>query len=488
MGKSNPASKPVSDDGTNTVGVKDIKEQGLKRELSSFDVTNMVIGAIVGSDIYVASAITAGIIGPFSIIVWIVAAIVAAVLALVFAYCSSYVPRVGGSFAYVSGAFDDFYGFLAGWSMWIAEVLSLPVFAITLTNYLQYFVKLDTLKQILIKLLFAFGITYINIRGVKKAGSFNDALTFIKLVPLLVMIIGGLYTFARQPGLLANYSPFIPFGFKDFGTALVLIFWAYAGFELAPLPASEIKDPGKVLPRAIITGMIIVTLFYLTTNFVVYGMVSSVDLAKTATPLLLVGMALFGTFGAAMMSTGALFSVSGSDESAVLGTSRLAYAMAVDGLFPKLFARIHPKYQTPYMSLLLQGVLAFVLSVFSEIKSLISFSVLNLAFTYLLTCVSLIVLGKNQKKLPGQSFIPWLGIAFCLYLIYATTIFDKVVGLALILLGIPIYVYFSPKTDIRHLKDLFTSEQVVMVRAMSNQDNFLAHAIRHLHRLRVRKH
>jgi basic amino acid/polyamine antiporter, APA family len=93
------------------------KPDGLKRELSMFDVTNMVVGTIIGSDIYVASAITAGLIGPFSIVVWLIDAVLATVLALVFAYCSYYVPRVGGPFAYVSAAFDDFYGFLAGWSM-----------------------------------------------------------------------------------------------------------------------------------------------------------------------------------------------------------------------------------------------------------------------------------------------------------------------------------------------------------------------------------
>src|SRR5512135_2917722 len=92
-----------------------------KGPLSFFDVTNIVIGAIIGSDIYVASAITAGTIGPFSMVGWLIAGIFAAILAAVFAYCSIYVPKVGGSYAYLVAAFDRFFGFLAGWSMWIAE-------------------------------------------------------------------------------------------------------------------------------------------------------------------------------------------------------------------------------------------------------------------------------------------------------------------------------------------------------------------------------
>ena len=103
---------------------------GLQRGLSQFDLTNIIVGAIVGADIYIASALTAGLVGPFSIVLWAVAGLFAATIAMVFAYCSYYVPRVGGPLAYVSEAFDDFYGFLTGWSMWIAEPRALPVCAI----------------------------------------------------------------------------------------------------------------------------------------------------------------------------------------------------------------------------------------------------------------------------------------------------------------------------------------------------------------------
>jgi basic amino acid/polyamine antiporter, APA family len=460
----------------------------LKRELSLFDVTNIVVGAIVGSDIYVASAITSGLIGPFSIVVWLIDAIMATVLALVFAYCSYYVPRVGGPFAYVSAAFDDFYGFIAGWSMWIAEVISIPVFAITFVNYLQYFFPLGQIEQVAVKFVFIFGLTYINIRGVKAAGRFNDVLTIIKLLPLFVMVAGGLFLFAVNPKLLDNYTPFIPNGLDQFGTSIVVIFWAYAGFELAPLPAGEIKDPAKTLPRAIIAGMAIVTLFYLTTNFVVYGMLSAPELAKTMTPLISVGSALFGAFGSVMMSAGALFSVSGSNESDILGTSRLSYAMAIDGLFPRSFARVHARYQTPYMALIIQAVIAFVLSLFTGIRHLISFAVFNLSFSYLLTCMAAIDLQDKNKKLPGQNFIPLIGIIICLFFLYATTWFDKIAGLSLILLGIPLYIYFSPKTDIMHLKDLFTSEEAVLLRATERQENFLAFIVRRLHRLWLKRH
>jgi APA family basic amino acid/polyamine antiporter len=458
----------------------------LRKELSLFDVVNIVIGSIIGADIYIASALTAGLVGPLAIIIWIIAGILAAIIALVFAYCSYYVPRVGGPFAYVSAAFDDFFGFLTGWSMWIAEILSLPVFAIAFVQYLQYLVPMGYYLQTTVKALFVITLTLVNILGVKAAGRVNDALTLVKLLPLVMLIVAGfLFIFVHPKVLAENYVPLAPLGFGGFGTALVLVFWAYVGFELGTLPASEMKDPQHMIPKAIAIGLATVTLFYLLTNFVVYGTVNwTVLAANTTPPLILVGAAIMGSFGALIMMIGALFSVSGSDESGTLGTARLSYAMSIDGLFPRSFSIIHPKYGTPAVALIVQGIIAFILSVYSDLPHLISFAVFNLAFSFLLTCCALIVLkDSSQRNLPGQDILPWLGILICLYLLFATSWFDKIVGGLVILIGIPIYVFFSPKTDIRHLKELFLSEEAIFIRQMERKNRYLANFIQMVHRL-----
>ncbi len=457
----------------------------VKKDLTFFDLTNIVVGSIVGADIYIASALTAGLVGPFSIIVWLIAGLFATTIALIFAYCSYYVPKVGGPFAFVSHAFDDFYGFLTGWSIWIAEILALPVFAIAFTKYLQYFIPLNSLEEVAVKGLFLLSLTLVNILGVKAAGRVNDVLTIIKLSPLILMIFGGIAFFIINPGILSkNYIPFLPLGLKNVGTAVVLVFWAYVGFEMGTLPASEVKNPRKTIPKAIITGMAIVMLFYLSTNFVVYGTVNWKDMAGSPTPLLLVGSVIFGSAGAAIMGTGALVSVAGSDEAGVLGTARLSYAMSIDGLFPKIFSRIHKKYGTPYMGLIAQCIIAFALSIFSGLSRLISFSVFNLSFAFLLVSLSLIVLKNNRgKKLHGQNIIPWFGIAISLYLLYSTSLFDKVIGSMVILAGIPIYVFFSPKIDIYHMKKLFVSEQAVLMRRLERKEKFLANFIGLLHEI-----
>ncbi len=455
-----------------------------KKDLSLFDMTNIIVGSVIGADIYIASAIIAGLLGPFSLVIWVIAGIFATVIALVFAYCSYYVPKVGGPFAFVSEAFDDFFGFLTGWSMWIAELISLPVFAIAFVRYLEYLLPLTLPGEILVKGIFLFGLTAINIIGVKFAGRVNDMLTLIKLLPLLILIGAGIIFMVMHPSVVSgNYHPFVPLGVSATGTALVLVFWAYVGFELGTLPAAEVKNPKTTIPKAIIIGMSIVALFYLSTNLIVYGTVNWADLASSSTPLILVGGVLLGTAGALIMTVGALFSVSGSDESGMLGTARLSYAMSIDGLFPKLFSHLHPRFGTPYIGLVVQGTIAFLLSIYSPITGLISFAVFNLAFAFLLTCFALIVLTRDtEKQLIGQKVLPWIGVIICLYLLYSTSVFDKVVGTLVLFAGVIIYVFLSPKQDIHHVKEMFLSEEAIFVRSLAKRERFLGNFMLLLYR------
>jgi amino acid transporter len=255
------------------------------------------------------------------------------------------------------------------------------------------------------------------------------------------------------------------------------------GFELGTLPAAEVKNPRKTIPKAIILGMGIVTIFYLSTNFIVYGVINWVELSHSTTPLILVGGFLLGTAGAIMMSIGALVSVSGSDESGILGTARLSYAMAIDGLFPRAFSRVHPRYKTPANALIIQGMISFILSVFSGIRELISFSVFNMAFAFLLSCLALLVLRKEgERGLPGQHILPFIGMVICAYLLVSTSLFDKVMGTALIIAGIPLYVFFSPKVEIGTMKKFFLSEEAIFTRRLQREERFLANFIRLLYR------
>jgi amino acid transporter len=247
----------------------------LKNGLGLFEVMNLVIGAIVGADIYIAASFGAGFLGPASLLAWVLAGLMAITIALCFAEASSILPKVGGPYAYAKEAFGDFWRFLSGWSLLIAEWSAIAVFLLAFVAYLAFFYhNLPQYIQIIIKILFVILLTVINLFGVKQAGKANDILTILKIAPILLFTIIGIIFFIIKPSiLLSNFTPFAPLGFSGMGSALVLIFWAYIGFELVTVPADEIINAKKTIPLAIGVGMTVITLFYVITNFVVLGAV-----------------------------------------------------------------------------------------------------------------------------------------------------------------------------------------------------------------------
>ncbi len=462
----------------------------LKSGLGLFDVMNLVIGAIVGADIYIAAAFGAGYLGPASLIAWIIAGIMAIIIALSFAECSSILPRVGGPYAYVKEAFGDFWGFLAGWSLIIAEWSAIAVFPLAFVAYLTYFYHdMPQSIQILIKVLFVLFLTVVNLLGARQGGKLNDILTILKIAPIILFTIIGIAYFIIKPSLLITHlTPFAPLGFGNIGSALVLIFWAYVGFELVTIPSDEIIDPKRTIPLAIGVGIAVITVFYFLTNFVVVGAVPWMELSTSSAPLTLAGYAIMGSVGAIILSVGALFSISGSDEAGILCSARIPYAMAGDGLLPHFFAKVHPKYNTPYISLIIQNTITLIAAIFGTISQLIILSVFTILFCYLLTCLSVFPLRKNLGgglKLP--TIIPVLGIIIIIYMITQTALNQIMIGTILILLGIPIYLKYAPKTQIKTVKrdiELCRGYCKTCVRAccrrLPSQEPFLAHLIWHL--------
>ncbi|MGD0979616.1 MAG: amino acid permease [Candidatus Bathyarchaeia archaeon] len=466
----------------------------LQSQLTLFDVTNLVVGAIIGADIYVASQFGARYLGPFSLVVWVIAGAMAIVIALCFAQCASLLPKVGGPYAYAKEAWGPFLGFIVGWSLWLAEWVSLAVFPVAFVQYLTFFLpNMGIILQIIIKGLFVLFLIASNIFGVRAAGRMNDVLTIVKLAPLILFAAIGLLFVIVHPAIAAsNFSPLLPNGLGSFGLALVLIFWAYAGFEISTIPAEEIKDAKKTIPRAIVLGIAIVTVFYLVTNVLLFAVRPAAQLmndnapmvAATQTalswnhPLLLVGVAIVGI--------GALISVAGSDESGMIGTSRLGYALAADGLFPSVFAKIHPKFKTPYLGIIIQAVTALIAAVYGSLAILIATSVFLLGVAYLATALSVFWLRKKcpgtQSRWEATPVIPILGIIFSVVLIVLCGIGQILTGIVMLAVGIPIYIKYSPKKELTDLKNALISREAILERAYRQENTFLAHALRHVKR------
>ncbi|OLD90245.1 hypothetical protein AUG86_03615 [Euryarchaeota archaeon 13_1_20CM_4_64_14] len=477
----------------------DGKGTGASAKLNTFDVTSLVVGSIIGADVYVATAIGARLVGPSSLLVWVLAGAMAMVIALSFSYCVMILPKVGGPYAYVKAVAGPFPGFIVGWGLLLAEWFSLAVFPVAFT---QYFLALDPgiddLGKAVLKAVFIAIILVTNLVGIKAAGRVNDVLTVAKLSPLLLIVLGGFAFVALQPGQFAgNLVPFFTGDVSAFGRALVLIFWAYAGFELSTLPTDEVIQPRKTIPRAILMGMVIVIAFYFLTNFFVIGTVGSGALGASSSPLVDAARATFSSPAlltsviVLVVGVGALLSITGADESGTVGTSRLAYAMSIDGLLPEVFSRKQKRSHTPYLGLIILCVTAFVASLMGTLADLISSAVFLLAFVYFATCLSTIFLERNHPRLSSELrwkvAIPVVGMFFSVVLIGLVS--PRLIGISLILLaiGIPIYAFFSPQKELVELKDAFWSAEAISRRAYLQGQRFLAYPLRAIKRLLRRR-
>ena len=185
-----------------------------------------------------------------------------------------------------------------------------------------------------------------------------------------------------------------------------------------------------------------------------------------------------------IVGVGALISVSGSDESGMIGTSRLGYALAADGLFPKVFARIHPRFKTPYFGIIISAVTALVAAVIGNLSVLIATSVFFMAVAYAATSASTFFLRRKSAEphlnLRRSLFIPILGVIFSLYLITQCSFNQIALGLVLLFVGVPIYIKYSPKKEIAELKQALMSPESILKTAHAQEERFLAHVLKHI--------
>ena len=376
----------------------------LHRALGLVDFVLLVVGAVVGADVYVVSALGAASLGPAQIVAWLVAGVMAALIALAFVQCAAIVPEVGGSYAYARAAFGPFGGFLAGWALYLGEWIALPVFPLAFVTYLGTFIpSITTAERLTVAVALVVAASAVNLVGVRTGSALNDVLTVAKLLPLALLIVFGLVFAGAHPGrVTGNLTPFAPLGWSGLGAAIVPIFWAYAGFELAVLPAGEVREPRRTLPRGLLVGMTLVTVFYVLTAFAVVATLPWHRAATASRPLsdafgaALSGLGLPARPGAVLMSLGGLIAIASVTEVFMLSLARLSYAMARDGLFPAAFARVDPRFRTPVVGLVFQAGSAIVLLPFVGLRSLIDVAVFFLGISYLITALAALRLARRN--------------------------------------------------------------------------------------------
>jgi amino acid transporter len=432
-------------------------EKELKRELGLLPATAIVVGNMIGSGIFMAPQGLAAASNPkTTIIAWIITALGSMLLALSFANLGVKIPKTGGPIVYTREAFGEFPAFLIAWTYWIGSWVGNAAIITAFMNYLSYFFPVFSQSKPLAFLtssLILWALTYINYRGVKEAGIVSMITTVLKILPLIVFAIIALTHF--NISYFNTVSSKEVSGLSTLPAAIAITLWSFVGLESATIPAGEIKDPERNIKLSTIYGTLITVAIYLAISILAIGAMPQDMLANSNAPLAdIINYATEQKWGGTLIALGAVISTLGATSGWILITARSSFAAAEDKLFPKVFAKVHPKYNTPSASLIISGIAANILLVMNYVSSLTSafnfmllLATLSFLPAYSFTAAAEILLLRNKDEnfnllnFIKSSFISILAFAYSIYAIYGTGAEVVMYGFILMLIGIPFYVY-----------------------------------------------
>ncbi len=418
----------------------------------------LVIGNMIGSGIYALPAAIAPY-GSMAIFAWIFTALGAITLALMFANLSRTVVRTGGPYAYCRAGFGDFVGFLVAYNYWIAIWVGNAAVTVALVGYLGIFfpflnehnLSYDPFMSFAVKLVAVWGLTLVNSLGVRRAGEFQVLTVFLKVFPLLLIIIFGLPMIDTH-----QVFAFSPLGdktssFSSLTSAATLTLWSFIGLEAATIPAENAKDV-RDIAKATIWGTLLAAFIYILSTIVIMGLISPSRLRCTCAPFSDVATLIFGPKFAVVIGISAIFSCLGSLNGWVLMQGQIPMAAARDGLFPKIFQKQN-KYGAPLYGLCISSVLVTCILLLTINKSLVAqftFIILlaTLAFLipYFMTAMAdLMLLKKNpehldKKRLRRSIMIAILAGGYSFWAIIGSGAETVFYGILLILSSVPVYV------------------------------------------------
>jgi len=412
----------------------------LLRALGRWDLLALVINGIVGAGIFGLPAKVQSLLGIYGLAAIVACAAVIGLVILCFAEVASRFDATGGPFVYAGAAFGPFTGFLTGWVLWVARVTGCCAICNLLLQYIAY--VRPAFNQGVGRTLTASAVlgalTLIHYTGVKRAALFGNVVTVAKLIPLCIFIVLGLFhmdplRFARA-GAPQN---------AHFAEAVLLLGFAFVGWESVVVSAGETRHPQRDLPRALITGLGVVAVLYVLIQVVCIGTLP--DLKASERPLVDAGRTFLGAGGALMITLGAAVSMIGTLNGAMLTISRLPYAMAVAGQLPGALAAIHPRYRTPHVAVVLSAALVWALTLSSQFVYLLTVSTISRLLVFAATCVALPKLRRTagipaaRFVLPGGMLIPAAALMLILWLIGSSSWMETRDVTLMTLLGAVLY-------------------------------------------------
>lgn len=429
------------------------KSESQSRAIGFWQCWAISVGIMIGSGIFLLPSVLAPY-GSISLLGWIATSLGVICLACILGYLSARRSAVGGPYAYTREAFGDLPGFLIGWGYWLSVTLAITAVSLAFAGYLGHFIPAlaqNSLGQAGVALALIWTFTAVNIRGVSEAAWVQFVMTILKLIPLCVIIALGV--FAGSVDTLPDYNPQKLSVGQAVATTALLTMWAFIGVEAAVIPASDVDNAKRTLPRAVVSGAVTVALIYIFATFAVMMLVPSDVLVTSEAPFVEAARRL-GPWGESFLALGALLATAGSLNGNILVAGQMPMAVALDRLAPPVFARRNAG-RAPVFSLLMSSLIASVLLVFHLNDSLVN------SFTFLITISTLCVLApygfsalaalKWSAKSTGPAAKVWSGVALVTvgYMILAASGSGGSVlmwGGLLMALGVPLF-YMGRQTD-----------------------------------------
>ena len=430
-----------------------------RRALSPRMATALVVGNMIGSGVFLLPASLAAY-GGISIVAWLFTAAGAFLLALVFARLGRAYPRTGGPYAYSRRAFGDFVGFQTAWGYWIAAWVGNAAIAVAFVGYVGHFFDVfsgtstgDKLAQVALAAGAIWLLTWVNVRGVRQAGMVQTVTTVLKVLPLAAVAIIGLFWLDG-----GNFSPFNVSGDSNYGAitaAATLTLWAFIGLESATVPAEDVDDPERTIPRSTLVGTAVTAGIYILGTVAVMGVLPTETLAGSTAPFADAAQEMWGSFAADLVAIGAIVSTFGCLNGWILLQGQVPFAAARDRLFPRSFQRLN-RYGAPAFGLVVSSLLLTALMLTNYNSGLVDRFTDMILLATLATLIpyaysagaQLLLLATDRAQFAGKRFAADVVVALLAFAYAAWTIAGsgyKAIswGFLLLLAGIPVYVWMK---------------------------------------------
>ena len=418
------------------------------KEIGFWRGWSIAVGCAIGSGVFMMPTLLAPY-GMLGLAGWLTAGAGSLLIVLSLSRLARRIPKLGGPYAYVRAGLGDFAGFLIAWTYWIACIAAVAGIAIAFVGYLGFFFPFiieSSVISLLVALVLVWSLVALNMRSVDGSGTFQVATTLLKILPLLVMIVMGFIH--MEPEIMPPLNPTELHPIALLATVTTLVMWSFTGIETAAVPADNMAEPDKLIPRILLASVLTILVIYFLVSVTIAMVVPADELLVSTAPFSLAASKMMGPIGGAFITIGALISTLGSLNANTLTAGNIPLAAAKDHLFPVRFATVS-QAGTPTFSLMVAGCFVTALLLFNYTKGLVEaftfmamLSTLSTLMAYAFSAVAEFYFLKSDGSSPERNRAVGLSIAAFLYSFFAIWGAGAEVvfySFMLIMVGMPFY-------------------------------------------------